>query len=181
MQMCRLACGGHGYSLASGIPTLYVNYTAAQTYEGENTVLYLQTARYHVIIWMNCVLLLSYGIRYLHKMFNQQLSQSQLPLNIAYLASDFPKHTSCAAHSPEQFSDPHLLLEAYRQRARRMVEVAAVQYQHAKHSARLDDVAAWNSSSVDWTNAAKVSSRCVMIIMHSSTGTLSFCGTESLH
>ena len=91
-------------------------------------------------------------------MFNQQLSQSQLPPNIAYLASDFPKHTSCAAHSPEQFSDPHLLLEAYRQRARRMVEVAAVQYQHAKHSAGLDDVAAWNGSSVDWTNAAKVSS-----------------------
>ena len=31
-------------------------------------------------------------------------------------------------------------------------------YQHAKHSAGLDDVAAWNGSSVDWlgTNAAKV-------------------------
>ena len=38
-----------------------------------------------------------------------------------------------------------------------MVEVAAAQYLHAKHIARLDDVAAWNGSSVDWTNAAKVS------------------------
>ena len=123
--------------------------------------------------------------RYLRKMFNQQLSQSQLPPNIAYLASDFPKHTSCAAHSPEQFSDPHLLLEAYRQRARRMVEVAAVQYQHAKHSAGLDDVAAWNGSSVDWTNAAKVSSctawSALPLWLVPSSGTLSFCGTESLH
>ena len=156
-QMCRLACGGHGYSLASGIPDLYVNYTAAQTYEGENTVLYLQTARYCIMSYYH-ELSVTVVTRYLHKMFNQQLTQSQLPPNIAYLASDFPKHTSCAAHSPDQFSDPHLLLEAYRQRARRMVEVAAVQYLHAKHTARLDDVAAWNGSSVDWTNAAKVSS-----------------------
>ena len=44
-QVCRLACGGHGYSQASGLPFLYVNYVAAITYEGENTVMYLQTAR----------------------------------------------------------------------------------------------------------------------------------------
>ena len=89
-------------------------------------------------------------------MFNQRLTQSQLPLNIVYLASDYPKHTSCAAHTPEQFSDTRITLEAYRQQARRMVEKAATQYQHAKGTG-LDDVAAWNTSSVDWTNAAKVS------------------------
>ena len=41
-----MACGGHGYSQASGLPYLYVNYVPANTYEGENTVLFLQTARY---------------------------------------------------------------------------------------------------------------------------------------
>ena len=40
-----MACGGHGYSQASGLPHLYVNYVPANTYEGENTVLLLQTAR----------------------------------------------------------------------------------------------------------------------------------------
>jgi len=40
-----LSCGGHGYSLSSGIPKIYTTTTAACTYEGENTVLYLQTAR----------------------------------------------------------------------------------------------------------------------------------------
>ena len=89
--------------------------------------------------------------------FNQRLLQSQLPTNIAYLASDYPKHTSCAASTPQQFSDPHLLQEAYRQRARRMIEVASAQYQ-AGLGMGLDNVAAWNSSSVDWTNAAQVSS-----------------------
>jgi len=45
IEVCRLCCGGHGYSLSSGIPKIYANMTAACTYEGENTVLYLQTAR----------------------------------------------------------------------------------------------------------------------------------------
>ena len=89
-------------------------------------------------------------------MFNQRLTQSQLPPNIVYLASDYPKHTSCAAHIPEQFSDTRITLKAYRQRAKRMVEIAATRYQQAKDSG-LDDVAAWNASSVDWTNGAKVS------------------------
>ena len=89
-------------------------------------------------------------------MFNQRLTQSQLPPNIVYLASEYPKHTSCAAHTPEQFSDTRITLEAYRQRARRMVEIAATNYQQGKGS-ELDDVAAWNASSVDWTNAARVS------------------------
>ena len=49
IEQCRLACGGHGYSLASGIPKIYATCTPACTYEGENTVLLLQTARYVVV------------------------------------------------------------------------------------------------------------------------------------
>ncbi len=45
IERCRLACGGHGYSHASGLPKIYVSTTPGCTYEGENTVLYLQTAR----------------------------------------------------------------------------------------------------------------------------------------
>ena len=40
-----MACGGHGYSMASGLPYLYANMVPANTYEGENMVLFLQTAR----------------------------------------------------------------------------------------------------------------------------------------
>ena len=56
-------CGGHGYSLASGIPDLYVNYTAAQTYEGENTVLYLQTARYCIMSYYQKIKKISIEIK----------------------------------------------------------------------------------------------------------------------
>ncbi|OQR79175.1 peroxisomal acyl-coenzyme A oxidase 1-like [Tropilaelaps mercedesae] len=46
IEVCRLACGGHGYLLVSGLPRLYATTVAACTYEGENTVLYLQTSRF---------------------------------------------------------------------------------------------------------------------------------------
>uniref|UniRef100_A0A1X7SMI0 Acyl-CoA oxidase C-alpha1 domain-containing protein n=1 Tax=Amphimedon queenslandica TaxID=400682 RepID=A0A1X7SMI0_AMPQE len=44
-HLCRLSCGGHGYSAASGLPQLYADYSPSPTYEGENTVMLLQTAR----------------------------------------------------------------------------------------------------------------------------------------
>uniref|UniRef100_A0A914CTW4 Acyl-CoA oxidase C-terminal domain-containing protein n=1 Tax=Acrobeloides nanus TaxID=290746 RepID=A0A914CTW4_9BILA len=46
IEQCRLACGGHGYSLASGLPQLYAIVVAECTYEGENLVMLLQMARY---------------------------------------------------------------------------------------------------------------------------------------
>lgn len=44
-ETVRLACGGHGYLSSSGLPYNYGFVTAACTYEGENTVMLLQTAR----------------------------------------------------------------------------------------------------------------------------------------
>ncbi|XP_013177323.1 PREDICTED: probable peroxisomal acyl-coenzyme A oxidase 1 isoform X1 [Papilio xuthus] len=48
VERCRLACGGHGYMMSSSLPLTYGLVTAACTYEGENTVLLLQTARFLV-------------------------------------------------------------------------------------------------------------------------------------
>lgn len=45
IEQCRHACGGHGYMLSSGIPNLYNFVSATRTYEGDYTVLLLQTAR----------------------------------------------------------------------------------------------------------------------------------------
>jgi len=47
---CRLACGGHGYMNCSNLPNIYAMVTASELYEGENTVLLLQTARYNKIM-----------------------------------------------------------------------------------------------------------------------------------
>lgn len=44
IEICRRACGGHGYANSSGIGQLYRSVVAGCTYEGENTVMYLQSA-----------------------------------------------------------------------------------------------------------------------------------------
>lgn len=46
MEIARKACGGHGFSHYSGFPSLISEYACNLTHEGENTVLYLQVARY---------------------------------------------------------------------------------------------------------------------------------------
>ncbi|EJD76696.1 acyl-CoA oxidase, variant [Loa loa] len=46
IEQCRLACGGHGYSHASGLPEIYSFAVAGCTYEGENIVMLLQVARF---------------------------------------------------------------------------------------------------------------------------------------
>ena len=54
-QTLRLACGGHGYLNSSGFNDIYGCMTAAQAYEGENTVMLLQTARYLIKAWKQAV------------------------------------------------------------------------------------------------------------------------------
>ena len=46
METLRRALGGHGTSYYSGIPQMLNEYAPNNTHEGENTVMYIQTARY---------------------------------------------------------------------------------------------------------------------------------------
>ena len=48
IERARQACGGHGYSDYSGLPIMLREYSPNPTFEGDNTVLLLQTARYLV-------------------------------------------------------------------------------------------------------------------------------------
>lgn len=67
VEICRLSCGGHGYLNSAGFQDIYGTVTAAQTYEGENTVMFLQTARYLIKAW------------------NQAVAGEKLPPTVAYL------------------------------------------------------------------------------------------------
>ncbi|KAH8599307.1 acyl-CoA dehydrogenase/oxidase C-terminal [Bisporella sp. PMI_857] len=46
LEVCRRACGGHGYSNFSGIGTWYADYLPTPTWEGDNYMLTQQVARY---------------------------------------------------------------------------------------------------------------------------------------
>ena len=45
-QSNRLCCGGHGYSASSGLCQIIQEADGGCTYEGDNVILLLQTARY---------------------------------------------------------------------------------------------------------------------------------------
>lgn len=51
IERLRLSCGGHGFLTAANIGNIYGNAVAAYTYEGENTVLLLQIARFLIKSW----------------------------------------------------------------------------------------------------------------------------------
>jgi acyl-CoA oxidase len=46
LEVCRRACGGHGYSSYSGIGSWYADYLPTATWEGDNYMLTQQVARY---------------------------------------------------------------------------------------------------------------------------------------
>lgn len=46
LEICRRACGGHGYSAFSGIGSWYADYLPTTTWEGDNYMLTQQVARY---------------------------------------------------------------------------------------------------------------------------------------
>lgn len=46
LEVCRRACGGHGYSSFSGIGSFYADYLPTVTWEGDNYMLTQQVARY---------------------------------------------------------------------------------------------------------------------------------------
>ena len=46
IELCGLCCGGHGFMMLAGFGTTFGNYAPNATYEGDNNVLCLQTARY---------------------------------------------------------------------------------------------------------------------------------------
>ena len=78
IETCRVACGGHGYSLSSGFPYLYQSTTPAMTYEGDNNVLLLQTARYLIKITNEVRMAKSYdppeNVRYLSELVTSRPS-----------------------------------------------------------------------------------------------------------
>lgn len=88
IETARLACGGHGYMKSSSFPQGYSLATAAITYEGENTVLFLQTARYLMKVWPQALKgdALAPTVVYLYKAANnnsRHVYQSGIPGIIA--------------------------------------------------------------------------------------------------
>lgn len=164
IEECRMACGGHGYSHCSGIPNLYVTFTPACTYEGENTVMMLQTARFLV------------------KSYTQVSSGKPVGGMVSYL-NDVPQQriqpqTVAARPTVDNICDLSSLVEVYKLRAAWLVTSAAKNVQ-AELNHRKDKEDAWNRSSVDLVRASEA--HCHYVVVKLFTAKLSEINDVAVH
>ncbi|CAI5766069.1 peroxisomal acyl-coenzyme A oxidase 1 isoform X1 [Podarcis lilfordi] len=163
IEECRMACGGHGYSRCSGLPDIYVNFTPSCTYEGENTVMMLQTARF---------LVKSYT----------QVSSGQLVSGMMSYLNDLPglriqPQQVAARPTAVHLNNPSSLVEAYKLRASRLVEFAAKNLQ-AELNRRKNKEDAWNRTSVDLVRASEA--HCHYVVVKLFTAKLSEIGDPAV-
>ncbi|OVA04668.1 Acyl-CoA oxidase [Macleaya cordata] len=103
IEECRKLCGGHGYLCSSGLPELFAVYVPACTYEGDNTVLLLQVARF------------------LMKTVSQLGSGKQPVGTTAYMGRvEHLMQCRCDVQRAEDWLKPSVVLEAFEARAARM-------------------------------------------------------------
>ncbi|XP_043741367.1 peroxisomal acyl-coenzyme A oxidase 2 isoform X2 [Cervus elaphus] len=140
VEQCRRACGGHGYSKLSGLPSLLARVTASCTYEGENTVLYLQTARFLIKSYLNT------------QKSPGSASKGSLPQSVAYLTA--PDLARCPAQTAADFLRPELYTAAWAHVAVRLIK-DSVHHLQTLRQAGADEHDAWNQTTVIHIQATK--------------------------
>ncbi|XP_067943579.1 peroxisomal acyl-coenzyme A oxidase 1-like [Watersipora subatra] len=146
IEVCRRSCGGHGYSHASGIPKLYAQCVAQCTYEGENTVMYLQCARSLITFYM------------------AKESGQPLPgmLKLLEESADVPMVLTSA----KKFNSELYILLFKQVFLRKIHKVVG----HLQHSAQATDYeTAWNKHSVELVTMAKVYCQYVTVKLFADT------------
>ncbi|KAM9818023.1 peroxisomal acyl-coenzyme A oxidase 1 isoform X2 [Syngnathus typhle] len=148
IEVCRMSCGGHGYSRSSALPDIYVDFTPTCTYEGENTVMMLQTARY------------------LMKSYRQARAGQQLHGIVSYLNEAEHQRIQpqliAAKSTGIDFNDLSSLVELYKLRAAILVELAAKSIQkELQHKKSQED--AWNNSAIDLVRASDAHCHYVVV------------------
>lgn len=139
VEELRLSCGGHGYMDASNLPATYGLVSAACTYEGENTVLLLQTARYLVKTW------------------KQAEAGGSLPPTVQYLSyltrgvKQEPWNNSLAC-----------IVKAHQAVAAGKIRLAAQNIDHKMRRGRSPEDA-WNETSIELVQAAESHCRAFIV------------------
>ena len=142
IESCRLSCGGHGYSLSSGLPYIFYQASPSVTYEGDNTVLLLQTARYLVKIRQNVL-------------DNPNIS---LPDNLSYLSGS-REHAQLASIDFLSTHDQQML---YQSMARSCVDRALAKVREGERMG-LDSFDSRNGAAMQLTQCAEAHSYYVIV------------------
>ncbi|PIO71962.1 acyl-CoA dehydrogenase, middle domain protein [Teladorsagia circumcincta] len=141
IEQCRLACGGHGYSLASAFPEIYAYSVGGCTYEGENIVMLLQVARF------------------LMKAAEEvRTGNARLATICAYLAKPDAAHSNFKTWQTYSDSD---IVQDFEHVARKQVFRA---YDTLKrHQRETSTEEAWNRASIELCKASRMHVRLYLI------------------
>lgn len=141
IDTCRQCMGGHGYSKYSRLPSLFADFAVMCTWEGDNTVMALQTSRYLI-----------------NSLTKARLGQP-LAGSVTYLTEKGAPSGKCNAKSVDDLLDMNTYLNAMRWRARTAVISCYNQLEQYKKgtpsSPSLTEGEAWNAASVQLLAAAK--------------------------
>eukprot|EP00884_Botryococcus_braunii_P015671 jgi/Botrbrau1/2788/Bobra.0125s0001.1 len=137
-EACRRTCGGHGYSQLSGLPSVFTNYVQNVTWEGDNNVMCLQTARYLV-----------------KGLLGAREGKPQAP-SVKYLESATENNSARSpVATPGCWLNPDHQLAALRHRAAALVVQATQTLSGNGNGKIVFEGAPWNNSTVDLIRAAR--------------------------
>lgn len=140
VETCRLSCGGHGYMICSNLPSTYGLVTAMCTYEGENTVLFLQTARFLIKCYQN-----------------KEESKNFETVRFLYSPEDRPFEKSV-----------NWIISALQLIVAKKIELAAVHIDNrTKQGKAYED--AWNETSIELVAAAEMYARAFVVKKYADT------------
>jgi len=152
IEECRRTCGGHGYSKLSGLPTLFQNYVQNVTWEGDNNVLCLQTARY---------------------LLKQMLAAQQgaaMTGSAAYLSNLKQELESrCPAQGEAAWNDVPVILSALRHRSASLAVAASQALVKSGGGKMVFEGPAWNSVTVAQIRLAKAHCETVLFSTFADT------------
>ncbi|KAI8145925.1 acyl-CoA dehydrogenase/oxidase [Fennellomyces sp. T-0311] len=157
LEDCRRACGGHGYSMFSGLSMSYQEYLPNVTFEGDNYVLTQQTARYLLKTFRNVIA------------GKSKPSEHNVTINYITEYLKNPKATLPATTGSELLN-PEVILNAFGFRA--AFGIAQIAQDLDKNGR------SWNSVLVDISRVSKA--HCQYVLVHNFFVTLQQASEKEL-
>ncbi|KAI9486768.1 MAG: hypothetical protein EXX96DRAFT_496878 [Benjaminiella poitrasii] len=142
IEECRRACGGHGYSLFSGLGQFYQDYLPKATWEGDNYLLTQQTVRYL--------------LKTMRSVVSGKINSKNSTFSSEYISEYLSNRKArCPFTSVHDLHNPEALLSAFKFRAAFLIEKAV-------HSIDIDQTS-WNDMLVEIYRISRAHCQLLMV------------------